>query len=279
MPFLFEMMTNDLLEKMLVETGKIISENEDIVQGARFAALSSIKYLSELKSYIKSHPFESAAAEIHFFKSVKPRFYGQVLYYSGVHLTELNKPAGDQDIIKDYFIREIQKINQFIEEHKDFYRYIRNGYSYLDNIYFLRENQKDPAFTDPFTTDRDPEFSTVCDYLLARISADKILCNYFVDQIKDAKTSDGKSKIKNRLEWTAQKAGLVELLYALHASGVFNNSPVEIKTIANYFSEIFHVSLGNIYKTYEEIRLRKKNRTSFLDSLRNNLLRKMEEDD
>ena len=35
----------------------------------------------------------------------------------------------------------------------------------------------------------------------------------------------------------------------------------------------------NIHKKYEEIRIRKKNRTVFLDALKNSLIRKMELDD
>ncbi|HVM87904.1 MAG TPA: RteC domain-containing protein [Puia sp.] len=279
MPFLFEETTNALYDKMSGDLGNIFSDHEGTLQAAMRAALIAKKYMGELRAYLSVYSFESREAEIFFFKFVKPRFYAQALYYASLYEIELNKPPGDVEIIKNYFLGEIKKINSFFEVHKDFYRYLRNGSDYLDHIYFLRENQKEALFPGQLTLERDPQFSTVCDYTLAMIEANKMLCNYFIHAIGEPQKNAEGLKPKNKLEWTGQKAGLVELLYALHASGVFNNSPMGINTVANYFSEVFNISLGNIYKTYEELRLRKKNRTAFLDSLKTNLLRKMEEDD
>jgi hypothetical protein len=72
---------------------------------------------------------------------------------------------------------------------------------------------------------------------------------------------------------------LAELIVALDAHAVFNNTPVGIGRLAPLFASVFNVKMGNIHKIYEEIRLRKKNRTSFLDALRMSLIRKMEHDD
>ncbi len=82
-----------------------------------------------------------------------------------------------------------------------------------------------------------------------------------------------------KLIWTAPKVALVELLYALQEYGVFNNTKLEVKKLADYFEKIFQTDLRNVYKSYEDIRLRKKNRTPFLDALKSSLLRRMDEDD
>jgi hypothetical protein len=48
--------------------------------------------------------------------------------------------------------------------------------------------------------------------------------------------------------------------------------------LASYFESVFNVDLGDIYRTYLEIRERN-NRTQFLDELKEKLIKKMDEDD
>jgi predicted nucleic acid-binding protein len=71
----------------------------------------------------------------------------------------------------------------------------------------------------------------------------------------------------SKLRWTASKASVVELVYALYAGAVYNNRLAEIKEIAETFEQLFQVDHCNYYHVFNEIRLRKKNRTSLLDLL------------
>jgi hypothetical protein len=77
-------------------------------------------------------------------------------------------------------------------------------------------------------------------------------------------------------QWTGSKAALIELIYALQSGGVLNNGMASIKEIAENFEKIFQVELGNYYHCFNEIRLRKKNRTALLDHLREKVLQKMD---
>ena len=76
--------------------------------------------------------------------------------------------------------------------------------------------------------------------------------------------------------WTASKADMIELIYSLQAGGVFNNGKTGIKEIAESFQKLFQVDLGNYYNVFNEIRLRKKNRTALLDHLREKVIQKMD---
>ncbi len=78
------------------------------------------------------------------------------------------------------------------------------------------------------------------------------------------------------LSWTASKADLIELINSLQAGGAFNNGKTGIKEIAETFQKLFQIDLGNYYNVFNEIRLRKKNRTAFLDHIREKLIRKMD---
>jgi hypothetical protein len=260
---------------MCEDLNSVIEKDHPTIEMAKLCMLIIKKYLNDLRDHIIEHRFESPDAEIYFFKWSKPRFYSRMIYYSQLYKIELNKPPGNEDVSKKYLQGEMKKIIRFFNNNREFYHYWRSGANHLDHIYFLRKNKDKSSMEEAFFIERDEQFSTIYDYKVARIEADKMLSDY----LNGAPQNQNKiSEItRSKLIWTAQKAGLVELLYALHASAVFENS--QIKAIATYFSDVFDVNLGNIYKTYEEIRLRKKNRTAFLDSLRRNLMRKMEEDD
>ncbi len=81
------------------------------------------------------------------------------------------------------------------------------------------------------------------------------------------------------LKWTTSKTDLIELIYALHASGTFNNGKADIKEIAEYFQHIFNVELGQYNRVFYDIRARKINKTKLLDNLKENLIRRIKETD
>lgn len=69
------------------------------------------------------------------------------------------------------------------------------------------------------------------------------------------------------------------MIYALHAQGAVDNGKADIKDIAAVFEHLFNVELGDYYRTFLEIRVRKTGRTKFIDSLRNSLIKRMDEAD
>ncbi len=81
------------------------------------------------------------------------------------------------------------------------------------------------------------------------------------------------------LRWTGNKTALTELIYSLHAQGIFNNGNADIKLIAKTFETAFNIDLGDFYHTFMELKARKINRTKFLDSLCEALIKKMDEQD
>ncbi len=83
----------------------------------------------------------------------------------------------------------------------------------------------------------------------------------------------------SKLFWTASKTDLIELIYALHSSGAVNSAAADIKEMALAYEQMFNIDLGNYYHTFIEIRSRKSNSTKFLDSLKDSLLKRIEESD
>lgn len=94
----------------------------------------------------------------------------------------------------------------------------------------------------------------------------------------DARLTGEKVK-RPALQWTAPKTALIELIYGLQAAGACNNGAADIKQITSFFESVFGLELGNVYNVFQEMRLRKKNRTVFLDNLRDRVVQRMDEAD
>src|SRR5690606_33566146 len=81
------------------------------------------------------------------------------------------------------------------------------------------------------------------------------------------------------LKWTGAKVDLVELIYALHASTMINNGNVEIKEVANAMEKLFGIKVGDYYRMFLEIRMRKSNQSKLLDTLKMSLANKIAQAD
>jgi RteC protein len=250
------------------------SEELPVIDTAKKSVQAVHESMKELRSYIISHPFESGAEEILFFKQDKPAFHSLLVFWIDVYDMEVNRPVGGAEIFETYNKVQLQKLNLNFSGHAAFYNYYRSGENFLDESYFLRKN-KGLFLNDPHAIDNDHDFSTGYDFLVTRYLADNMLAEYIGNLRLDpvAKTKD----IKSDLAWTASKAGLVEIIYAFQSGGVFNNGQAGIKEIAMIFEKFFGVELGNYYQVFNEIRLRKKGRAQLLDQLKKGLEGKMDE--
>lgn len=113
-----------------------------------------------------------------------------------------------------------------------------------------------------FAFESDPKFCTCHDYTVARIIANDMLEVYLKDELRKLKRTDTEEqKIytpKVKLNWTDSKSAMIELIYALYYKGSLNNGQADIKEITKYFEVVFNIDLGDVYRSYIEI----KNRSS-----------------
>ncbi|MCJ8208101.1 RteC domain-containing protein [Mucilaginibacter sp. RS28] len=261
-----------------------IETSDDILAIAQEGFNATEAALLTLKSFIIGYTFKDNAEEIRFFKELKPQFYALMIYYVQVYHTETHKPAGAKKELRKYLKNRMRTITQFSYDNREFYKYVRSGATYLDHQYYIR-NQYDIAigFDIPYF-DCDPRFSTSHDYKMALLLANEQLSQYFDSSLK---ALDDTRKAAGWLEdlglgWAETKAALIEWIYALQSSGaIYNrkkNSPADVRDLASFFEQIFDIDLGNYYRTFQEIRIRK-NRTTFLDRSRECLIRRMDESD
>lgn len=84
---------------------------------------------------------------------------------------------------------------------------------------------------------------------------------------------------KSQQIWTSSKVALIELIYALHSEGVFNHGASDLKDIVEFFESTMKIDLGQYHRTFLEIRVRKSNRTKFLNNLKDTLNKRMDDTD
>jgi len=234
-----------------------------------------LKCLSELKEHVLKTGFKNTDEEVRFFKYQKPAIVAKLIYYNAIYKIEAKKPYGANPIRK-YLNKEVKKLKRFFDNNLDFYKYYRSNNSFLDEKMFLRGNHDIKLWLDTYYFQSDQSFSTSHDYKVAKIMANDLIQVYIEDQLYNKFQKD-KSKKQKKLKWTGNKVALIELIYSLYYQGVFDNGNNDIRVVAQYFESTFDIDLGNFYQTYLELRNRKMNRTKFLDALREELIRRMDE--
>ena len=236
-----------------------------------------------LRSIVEKVDFKSIADEVHFFKMVKSEPLGYLVYFSEIRSCELLMPKIGLGNQLNFLEKKINRINKFFHRNWDFVHYMEQGLSYLDVQYFTRSNQIFPLYALPEACYLDPKFFTSHDMLWARIKGLNIFIGYLQERLKQLKLQKHKAlqteKPKRALAWTASKAALTELIYALYSSTAVNNGKEDIKGIASAFEEVFNIRLDNIYKTYAEIKNRKDSKTRFLEELIIRFNNKIHEED
>lgn len=258
-------------------------EIDDPIQRSESAINIIVNSIEKLKIIFEKEKNKSQEIEIDFFKNIKPKFTSKLIYYNAIFKIETKKPHGGERILKKYLNNELDKLKRYFDNNLDFYRYYRTGSNYLDTKYFTRGKFDIKMALDSFYFEADRTFSTSHDFKVAKIMAHDLIQVYLEDKllIMENREPKEKSQVNPKLKqnWTGSKVALIELLYALHTEGVFNNGASDLKDIAEYFENIFNIDLGQYHRAFLEIRMRKSDQTKFLNALKEKLVKRMENTD
>mgnify|MGYP003641707016 CR=1 FL=1 len=246
------------------------------------AILLCRKTLYTLKNLVLESDFDSHEHEIYFFKNTKQISIMPLIYYSEVRSFELQFPVANSTSQKKYIKKKIAKLNRFFIYNIDFVQYIQQGHSHFDHQYFTRKFSDSYHIVSSKFYFQDPDFTTARDMLLGKVKAYQKFIDYLKNRLatisqKITLGQSNKLTPSSNLHWTSSKAGLTELIYALHSTSSINNGDADIKEIAIALQNTFQFDLGDFYKTYAEIKTRKISRTKFLDTLSTGLTSFMEE--
>lgn len=219
---------NDFLLKLKKETEHklrmINSAEKDPLKRAYSIALALAEANAQLKARVIDHEFGNKDEEIYFFKYVKPYLVSRLIYWCQVYNIEMNRPVGPVEVQREYLYRELRNLQDYIERRPEFYSYYRLGSTHNDVYYFTRDKfEIGRQYLEAIMSEREPSYSTNCDYKLAKIQANERLEILLKSQLDEL---DHPHEEIVQLPWAAKKVFLIELLYALDSFRAFGNIPL-----------------------------------------------------
>lgn len=218
--------------------------------------------INELRKFVMANPFNSKQDEIDFFKQMKPEIVSKLILFVCIFDIERKRPKGGSKEQKKYFETEIKKFQDYYNDNHVFYQYFKGGETHSDKLYFLRKNKTIRIHIDCFGSYMDDDFATNLDTTFAKFMGYKLAIEYFRKEIDKLYLNSNENQLqinghRSNLTWTGTKVEATELVYALHACGVFNHGNAGIKEIADKFQVSFNIDLGDYYHSFSEIKKRK----------------------
>lgn len=254
---------------------------------AAIAAATSNQLLATQQSYLLvseyceqvrvSAEFESVESEIEFYKKVRSGFEAELIYLGEVYFILSTLPKCKKEAIR-YLKKQFVPIRLYCRRYQWLYEYWTLGSSELDQQLFLRRlGEKPKTLIFSFPLPLGDIYAVPATKAFARFQAFQELQGFLEKQMALLENKSGHAN--SSIKWTTTKAALVELAYALKASGSVNNGNASIRDIANHLEQVFGQDLSQFYRTFQEIRIRKNSRTTFLDRLKEKLERWMDNTD
>ncbi|MRT17546.1 hypothetical protein F3C99_11330 [Vitellibacter sp. q18] len=229
--------------------------------------------IEQLREQVINRGFKSRQDEIRFFKTLKPKLVGTLIAFLNIRKILTHLPIIPTDKIATFYAEQTALLYAFFQEKHELYYYFLRNHDHLDNVYFTRGYHMFSNEINAFPHIIDSHFSTPKDMFFAQfIGNQKTLAFLKECPIRRQETAQPPA---HTFKWTGQKVDLVELVYALQASGLINNGNVGIKELALTFQDLFAIEIGDYYRTFLEIRMRKTKPAKLLDTLKTSLQNKI----
>lgn len=268
--------TSRLKKEIDVEIEQIECSEISMINKSLTASHMLTKAFNQLKTFILSYTFMDEEEEIFFFKDVKPKLCSRLIYYRKVYNIEMDRPAGT-DKQREYLNEILEGINKYNCKRLDFIRYYRSCSSHLDAFYFLRNKPDMEQYLETFHHEFDSNFSTNCDFKVAKILANDMLSAYLLHEMELLDDNGikicylGSPAIKPT--WKGSKAELQEQIISWDCAGTFGDVP--LTQLHNYIQNVFNIQLdNNLSRVLDDLKIRV-SPTPLLDKLKDALLRRM----
>ncbi|KAA9038707.1 tetracycline regulation of excision, RteC [Ginsengibacter hankyongi] len=276
--------TISLYEEMELSLAEIGASSGSDLQKFRLSSHVILNAISKLKAFVQNYKFTTKEEEINFFKHQKPKFYSKLIYHQKLARIQSHLPISAVLDSRSYYLNELRKINDYLNDNYEFLTYYRSQATSMDEMYFLRKEPDSWLLMNFEEYETDLSFSTVYDHKISKIIAYELLSEFINSTLAKLEIqrdlSGGQPSLSRAgVNWTGSKVSLVELLYALQSAGSCNNGTIDLKQLASHFEALFNIDLGNYYRVFQEMRIRKINRTTFLDQLKERLIQRMDETD
>jgi hypothetical protein len=237
--------------------------------------------IATLEKDIEQRTFYTSEEEIEVFKNTLPEFLALRIKEGLIYKIEINKPISTTGLQIKYYQEELKVMQSFFRLNTFHYQYYKNGFTELDNYFFLKEigSASNPLIE---ISDTDLYTSTPISYLFAKFIAYENVLHHVLTKITALKSPEiSFSQNKNAQEvdivWTGDVTNLVELAYGIYLTGQLNHGNASLNQIVRWMEAQLHVTIGIIQKRFGEIERRKRlSPTKYIDQMKDNILRKID---
>jgi RteC protein len=143
----------------------------------------AVRFWQRARERMDNFPFTNGEEEMLFFKTIKPLFTSRIEFYMLVYPAVLFKPA-DTKKAPFFWENELLRFTRFMEKQQQFIQYYKSGASCLDHLYFLRVNNPAAAPGSYKVYDRDPAYTSSCDWLVAELLGHEMYQQYVHAQLQ-----------------------------------------------------------------------------------------------
>jgi hypothetical protein len=232
----------------------------------------SKKYCDHLVQSLFVYKFKDLAEQIEFFKILKPGIFCHLFYYRKImDIEHLCLHSRNQR--KRIIIEELARKSIFFDSHEEMYSYYKEGRTDLDDKYFTRMERIGIGLY------KSDEFMfSAHDLLFAKFKAYEQVEIYLVEELQKivshnqmAESNNAFKRLKSLgIVWTGTVRDLVELLSSLHQLKCINHGNLSLRNMFEISAFLFNLNINmkDVYNSRNQIKLRKKNETSFLEKLK-----------
>ena len=171
-----------LLNNLLVDLVDCWQRKTPELLRVESAFMLTMKHWRDVKSECWHNPFLTIEEEIDFFKNIKCHFTGRLAYYTILYEALISLPTDIEDT-PQYWRRELERYNRFVEKNKVFIHYLESGSQDLDAEFFLRKHLVQPVSVYVKVYDGDADFCTTRDPLVSACFAENAYKQYVLAKL------------------------------------------------------------------------------------------------
>lgn len=248
--------------------------------------LQTSNKMCEYKIIFETIESPSKKNEIFYFKHIKTKLLAIIHLCTYIKTMELNNKEIKDNKKEKYYLKQLTKCYKEISKLDYYYSYYITLANHYDDKFFIRIKIDVIRTIDNHVIEIDCRVNTPYLFLFAKSEALYHYKKYIKLEISklNSKHTPGieapispiyNNIIPFNLKWTAPKASLIELIYAIHAAESINNGNVNIKDIADGFHKLFNIDLTQQHRIFTDIKSRKNQKTKYLDLLKKVLIHKV----
>lgn len=159
----------DIIQQLDDELSLIKAQSANSLEIIEAAITRITQSLIEIRNQVIKFGFSSKEDEIQFFKHTKPKILSKLIFYMKLLEIESYRYNEIEKYQIKYLNNILKELHHYIDSKYELKQYLVCGRNHMDELYFLRENNKNQMQPDNICIFLDHKFSTAQDNNVAKL--------------------------------------------------------------------------------------------------------------